>query len=181
MSIPVTLSQRGVGRNRHWEARIGELTADGKTKTDAKQEVEALAVAVLSGDATPRLVRMAGSPPFLLVWRELTGGWCYKVIYDEPPASPEAEQMSATTAYHSPAAAERHGRRELAELVFLRRGEAAAFSVLADPADRADLAHWIGFQRAYKAVEASGEPDPHRWAGEHASDQEFAVQVPPAS
>jgi len=179
MTIPVTLTQRGWGRDRCWEARIGELVAQGKTRTEAKHAVEALALAALSGDATPRLLRVPGSPLLLLVWREPLAGWCEKVVCDAPSAPPKPERLWGSAGHGSPADAERGGRRHLAQLVYGLHGPAAAFSVLPDAADRAELADWIGFQRAHQAAVMAGEADPHGWAGEHA--REHIPQIPAAT
>lgn len=178
MAIPVTLTQTGVGRNCRWEARIGDLTASGDSKAQAKEAVEALAVAALRGDTSPRLLRVRNSRHFLLVWREPASGWCYKVICDDPPAPPKPQRLWGTTGgYDGPAEAERSGRRHLAQLVYDdRHGPAAAFAVLDEAEDRADLARWIGFQRAYQTAELTGEADPHRWAGEHAD--QYVPPVP---
>jgi hypothetical protein len=179
VTIAVTLTQTGVGRTRRWEARIGDLTADGTTKTEAKEAVEALAVAALRGDTSPRLLRVPNSPLFLLVWREPGFGWCYKVVCDGPPAPPTPQRLWGTTGgYDGLADAERNGRQHLAHVVYDLHGLAAAFSVLVDVDDRAELARWIGFQRAYKAAVSADEADPHRWAGEHG--HQYAPQVPAA-
>jgi hypothetical protein len=178
MAIPMTLTQTGVGRNRRWEGRIGDLTAAGGTKTEAKEAVEALAVAALCGDTSPRLLRVPNSPLLLFVWREPASGWCHRVICDDPPAPPKPQRLWGTTGgYDGPAEAERSGRRHLAQLVYDdRHGTAAAFAVLDEAEDRVELAQWIGFQRAYQTAELTGEADPHRWAGEHA--HQYVPEVP---
>lgn len=167
------------GRKREvsYEARIGDIRASGATATEAKTTVEQLALDALSGDYSPRFYAIPDSDYSILLWREPTAGWGYRILGGDFPTPKGA----LFTMVHCGVDAslrdmEARARRHVAQLLFDWSDVTASFRAL-DPRDtegREQHSRWLGFQLAYREAERRGEADPHTWACRN--DKDFAPQ-----
>jgi len=154
--IYVTRLRRDRGGRTRFVARLGDLTANGPTVTEAKAAVIELAARLTMELHAPSFLWF--DPYLLVVWREVWG-WAYKVVNPAdfaPDRSGRPKPVYGTSCgYDTSDDAERHGRRHVAQLLFDFTHTTGADAIVHED-DKQEHLHWCRWQLSYRRLRGEG-------------------------
>lgn len=165
-----------VDRGR-WRAHLGVLSAHGRTKTEAANNVINSAEWALSGDYIPYVIRFRSY--IAILWREPTGpedggGWHYKILAPEEPGSAACMRLLSSVVYAgSFVAAIKGAVLALAQQSWCPEDndnddeftQLFRSALNQDDAEKAlvDFRDWTSWQRRYRAAREQGTNPEEAW------------------
>lgn len=151
------------GRIIGYRAEIGPIEVIGSSPKDATEKCERLALAALERLRQGTTIRRWRG--HIIVMEPTEYGWSYWV---DTASDTSYRVMTSTTPSGTREHAFDSALKHLFHSVWQHDSDDAAMLASVPPSLRADLARWIGFQRAYKRHRDAGRPeiDCHRLACE---------------